>query len=61
MKKAGATAYDVFAAFGVFVVLKLLTFTPFLGWFIYAVPACICFGAIILNIKWRRRIKAANQ
>jgi hypothetical protein len=51
----------VFAAFGIFVILKVLTFTPFLGWFIYAVLVCISFGAVILNIKWRRRIQSGNH
>lgn len=45
----------VFAALGIFVVLKLLTFTPFLGWFIMALIVCISFGAIALSINWRRR------
>ena len=37
----------------IFVVLKLLTFMPFFGWFVMALLVCISFGAILLNINWK--------
>jgi hypothetical protein len=42
-----------FAALLIFILLKILTFTPFLGWFIMGVLALISFGSILLNINWR--------
>jgi hypothetical protein len=48
----------VFAALGAFVVMKLLSFTPFLGWFIMLVIVCIAFGAVLINIKWRKEKQA---
>ena len=44
-----------FSAFGIFVLLKILTLTPFLGLFLMVILALIAFGAILLNINWRRR------
>jgi hypothetical protein len=44
-----------FAAFGVFILIKLLSSIPFLGWIITALLICISFGSIIQNIKWRKR------
>lgn len=44
-----------FGAFGVFVLLKLVSLTPFIGWLVIIVMACIAFGAILLSIKWRTR------
>jgi hypothetical protein len=49
----------VFTAFGIFIVLKVLTFTPFLGWVLAAILVCISFGAIVLNINWLKRKRAA--
>lgn len=43
----------VFAAFGVFVVLKLLSSTPVAGWLLMCLLACMSFGGIILNINWK--------
>ena len=43
----------VFAAFGIFILLKIISFTPFLGKTIWIVLACIAFGAIVQNIRWR--------
>ena len=37
----------------IFVVLKLLTFMPFFGWFVMALLVCISFGAILLNVNWK--------
>ena len=45
----------VFAALGIFILFKILTFTPFFGWFILAVLISIAFGSILLNINWRRK------
>jgi hypothetical protein len=42
-----------FSALGIFILLKILTLTPFLGWFIMAILALISFGSILLNIHWR--------
>lgn len=42
-----------FSALGMFVLLKILTLTPFLGWFVMAVLAFVSFGAILLNVQWR--------
>jgi hypothetical protein len=44
----------VFVALASFIVFKLLSFMPFLGWFILLLVACIAFGAILINIKWRK-------
>jgi hypothetical protein len=43
----------VFTGFGLFVLLKLITFTPFVGWLIILLMVCMAFGAILLNINWR--------
>ena len=43
----------VFAALGIFVVFKMISFIPFFGGLIIFLIACISFGAILLNIKWR--------
>ena len=37
----------------IFVLLKLLTFMPFFGWFVMALLVCMSFGAILLNINWK--------
>lgn len=44
----------VFVSLGIFIVLKILSFTPFLGWLILIVLTCIAFGALLQNINWRR-------
>lgn len=41
-------------ALGIFTVLKLISFIPFIGWLFMLIMACIAFGAILLNIQWRR-------
>lgn len=48
----------VFIALGIFMVFKILSFTPFLGWFIFALLACIAFGSILLSVNWRRNRQA---
>jgi hypothetical protein len=44
-----------FAAFGIFILLKLISFTPFIGWLIMIFLACMTFGAILLNVRWKRK------
>jgi len=45
----------VFSALGIFILLKILTYTPFLGWLIMVLLAFISFGSILLNVNWSRR------
>lgn len=42
------------AAFMIFMVLKVVTFTPFLGRLIWVVLVCMAFGAIAQHIKWKK-------
>lgn len=42
-----------FVAFGIFILLKLVSLTPVVGWLIMILLACIAFGAILLNINWK--------
>ncbi len=44
----------VFVALGTFMVFRLVSLTPFLGWFIFILLVCISFGAILQNVDWRR-------
>jgi hypothetical protein len=48
----------IFAAFGIFIIFKLISLTPFLGGLIMIILACTAFGAILLNVNFHRR-KAA--
>ena len=43
----------VFVAFGIFILLKLVSLTPFVGWLILILSVCGAFGAILLNINWK--------
>ncbi len=45
----------VFAAFGIFIVLKLLSSIPFVGWLLMILLTCMAFGGILLNINWKRK------
>lgn len=45
----------VFVALGIFILFKIVTFTPFLGWLILVALVCIAFGSILLNVNWRRK------
>jgi hypothetical protein len=45
------------AAFGIFILLKLLTSIPFIGWLILFLLICSAFGTIIRNIHWRPKSK----
>jgi hypothetical protein len=44
----------VFAAFGIFILFKMIFILPFAGWLITIVLVCIAFGSILLNINWKR-------
>lgn len=44
----------VFVAMGIFVVFRIVSLTPFLGWFIFALLVCIAFGSILLNVNWKK-------
>jgi hypothetical protein len=52
----------VFAAFGLFIVLKVLQAAPFVGWLLIFIMACVSFGGILLNVNWngKQRAIAAN-
>jgi hypothetical protein len=45
----------VLAATGIFIVLKLMSVTFVFGWLIMLVATLIAFGAILMNINWRRK------
>lgn len=42
------------AAFGIFIFLKLASLTPVVGPLVMLLLACMAFGGILLNIKWKR-------
>lgn len=44
----------VLIAFVIFIVLKLASLTPVIGPLIMLLLACMAFGGILMNIKWRR-------
>lgn len=44
-----------FVSFFVFVVLKLFSLTPFVGFPIIVLVVCMAWGALLLNIKWKRQ------
>ncbi len=43
----------VWAAFGVLILLKIILSTPFLGWVLFLILACLAYGSVLLNVKWR--------
>jgi Predicted polymerase, most proteins contain PALM domain, HD hydrolase domain and Zn-ribbon domain len=45
----------VLMAFAIFIVLKIVSIIPVLGWIVMAVLACIAYGALVLAVRWRRR------
>ncbi len=45
---------QVTVSLGIFIVIKILSLIPFLGWFVFGALVCIAFGSILLNVKWRR-------
>lgn len=59
-RSAWGTARLVFTAFGIFVVLKLVSLTPFIGPLIMLLMVCLAFGALISNIKWRPQSQKAS-
>jgi hypothetical protein len=48
------TGKMVLTATGIFMLLKLLSVTFVVGWLVY-VASLIAFGAILMNINWRRK------
>jgi hypothetical protein len=48
-----------FSALGIFILLKILAFTPFLGWLIMGFLVLIAFGAILLNVNWRKKVNSS--
>ncbi len=45
----------VFAALGIFILLKLVSLVPFAGWLTMLFLVCTAFGSILLNISWRKK------
>jgi len=45
----------VWKAFGLSLLLRIILYTPFLGWFLFLVLLSIACGAVLLNIKWKRQ------
>ncbi len=45
----------VFVSFGIFIVLKLVSLSPFVGWLIMILLVCISFGSILINVNWRKK------
>lgn len=43
----------VFSGMGIFIVLKIVSLTPFLGWLVMLLIVCAAFGAVLLNINWK--------
>ncbi|HEY0742725.1 MAG TPA: hypothetical protein VGD40_14750 [Chryseosolibacter sp.] len=44
----------VLAAFGIFIFLKLASLTPVVGPLIMLLLACMSFGGILLNVRWKK-------
>lgn len=53
----------VFVAFGIFILLKIISSAPFVGWLAIILLVCISFGGILLNINWKskRKLLIMNQ
>lgn len=49
----------VWAAFAVFVLFKMISLTPFWGWLIMILIACIAFGALLRTVNWRKKAQVA--
>jgi Polymer-forming cytoskeletal len=45
----------VFLSLGIFILMKLVTVTPFIGWLMMILLVCMAFGGILLNVKWQSR------
>lgn len=52
-----------FTAFGIFILIKLVSFTPFVGWLVMILLVCTAFGSILINVNWKSKHKliAENQ
>ncbi len=44
-----------FAAFGIFITLKLISLAPFVGWVILMLLVCSSFGSLLLNIRFKKQ------
>lgn len=44
---------QVWATLIVFIILKLVSLVPFMGWAVMGFTVCLVFGSVIDNIKWR--------
>jgi hypothetical protein len=44
----------VFASFGFFILFKLISLTPLIGWLFTLIAVSTVFGAILMNIKWKK-------
>lgn len=49
----------VFAALGIFIILKIASLTPFIGPLMMLLLACMAFGGILLSIRWKGNKKLA--
>jgi len=47
----------VFSGLLNFMILKVLTFSPFLGWLLLITTACMSVGAIVKSIPWRKKTR----
>lgn len=50
-----------FSAFGLFIVFKLITLMPAIGWLIMLIFVFISFGSILLNINWKLKRTTWSQ
>jgi len=51
----------IWAAFGMLILLRIIISTPFLGWGLFFLLACIAYGSVLLNLRRTRRPHAAVQ
>jgi cytoskeletal protein CcmA (bactofilin family) len=50
-----------FASFGIFILLKLFSLTPFVGFPITVLMVCMAWGGILLNVKWKKNLAVSTQ
>lgn len=50
----------IFIALGIFVILKLLSLIPFIGWLMMFIIACMAFGAILVSLKLKKTATVAG-
>lgn len=55
-----STARIVLTAFGIFVILKLASLTPFVGPLVMLLLGCMAFGGILQNVKWKHQPAIAS-